>query len=50
MTAHLWIRLVADLKRQHALRHVPFELLLQIASLPKAKVPAHLSRIAAGQR
>ena len=43
MTAHLWIRLVEDLKRRHALRHVPFELMLQIARLPKAKVPAHLN-------
>ena len=42
MTAHLWISLVEDLKRRHALREVPFDLLLQISRLPKAKVPAHL--------
>lgn len=50
MTAHLWLSLVEDLKRQHALRQVPFELMLQIARLPKAKVPDHLDRFAAGQR
>ena len=50
MTAHLWISLIRDLKRRHALRQVPFELLLQIARLPKAKVPAHLERFAVGQR
>lgn len=50
MTAHLWINLIRDLKHQHTLRQVPFDLLLQIAKLPKAKVSAHLSQVAAGQR
>ena len=50
MTAHLWISLVEDLKRQHALRPVPLELMLQIASFPKAKVASHLAQIAAGQQ
>jgi DNA polymerase-3 subunit epsilon len=50
MTAHLWIGLVEDLKRLHAVRQVPFELLLQIARLPKSSVPAHLARVSAGQR
>ena len=50
MTAHLWINLVRDLKRHYALRHVPFDLLLQVARLPKAKVSAHLDRFAASQR
>jgi DNA polymerase-3 subunit epsilon len=50
MTAHLWIRLVEDLKRQHALRQVPFELMLQIAKLPKSKISTHLTRIATEQQ
>lgn len=50
MTAHLWLSLVEDLRRQYDLRQIPFELMLQIARLPKAKVPAHLQQFAAGQR
>jgi DNA polymerase III subunit epsilon len=50
MTAHLWISLVEELKRRHALRQVSFDLLLQISRLPKAKVPAHLERFAVDPR
>ena len=50
MTAHLWISLIGDLKRQHALRHVPFELILQISKLPKSKISTHLTRVAAEQQ
>lgn len=49
MTAHLWLGLLADLKEQHALRHLPFELLLQLTTLPKKKLPAFLARVAAEQ-
>jgi len=50
MTAHLWISLVEDLKRQHALRQVPFELLLQLTKLSKAKISSHLAQIAASHQ
>ena len=50
MTAHLWIGLIQDIKRYHALRQIPFELLLQIAKLPKSSVSNHLARIAGSQR
>lgn len=50
MTAHLWISLVRDLKHRHALRQVPFELLLQIARLPKSSLHAHLAQVAAEQK
>lgn len=50
MTAHLWINLVRDLKRRYALRQVPFELMLQIAKLPKSKISTHLARVAAEQQ
>jgi len=49
MTAHLWISLVADLKRQYALRQVPFELLLQLSKLPKAKVTTYLESVSTGR-
>ena len=46
MTAHLWLGLLHDLKREHALRHLPFELLLQLTSLPRKKLSAFLARVA----
>ena len=49
MTAHLWLALLHDLKREHALRQLPFELLLQLITLPRKNVPAFLARVAAAQ-
>jgi DNA polymerase-3 subunit epsilon len=49
MTAHLWLALLADLKEQHALRQLSFELLLQLSKLPKKSVSAFLARAATGQ-
>ena len=48
MTAHLWLSLIRDLKRNYSLRHVTFELLIQLAKLPKAKISTHLAQVAAG--
>ena len=48
MTAHLWLSLVRDLKLNYSLRHVTFELLMQLTKLPKAKVSSHLAQVAAG--
>ena len=50
MTAHLWLSLIDDIRQHYALRHVPFELLLQLEKVPKAKVASHLAQVAAGQR
>jgi len=49
MTAHLWLGLLQDLKEQHALRHLPFELLLQLTRLPRKKISTFLARVAAEQ-
>ena len=49
MTAHLWVRMVSDLKSDFLLKKVPFELLQQLAKVSKSAVPAFLRRIAAEQ-
>ena len=46
MTAHLWIAMVNDLKGAFKLGKVPFELMQQLAKVPKAAAPAFLKRIA----
>ena len=37
MTAHLWLRMVSDLKSKHGLSDVPHELLRALQKVPKAK-------------
>ena len=49
MTAHLWLGIIEDLKQRHMLRQVSFELLMQLARMPKTAVTAHLARLASGQ-
>ncbi len=49
MTGHLWIRMVNDLKADYKLRQVPFELMRQLAKVPKAAAPSFLFRAAEGQ-
>jgi DNA polymerase-3 subunit epsilon len=49
MTAHLWISMVADLKKLFSFRQVPFQLMQQLARVPKASVTAWLRRLAAEQ-
>jgi DNA polymerase-3 subunit epsilon len=48
MTAHLWLNLIYDLKRHHALSQVSFDLLLQLSRTPKASIPDRLARLVAG--
>jgi DNA polymerase-3 subunit epsilon len=43
MTAHLWIRLIEDIKERYKLENVPFELMQKISRTSKAKVPALLN-------
>jgi DNA polymerase-3 subunit epsilon len=33
MTAHLWIRMIEDIKRIHGLKNVPFGLMLQLSKI-----------------
>jgi DNA polymerase-3 subunit epsilon len=39
MTAHLWIKMIADIKKQYKFESVPFELIQKISKTPKSKVP-----------
>lgn len=38
MTAHLWIRLITDIKESYGLLNVPFELMQTLSKTPKNKV------------
>lgn len=44
MTAHLWLRMVSDLKNTHGLDVVPHELLRALQKMPKAKFASHLEK------
>ncbi len=35
MTAHLWIRMISDIKREHGISHVSFQLMQQLGKVPK---------------
>ncbi|HBG07410.1 MAG: DNA polymerase III subunit epsilon [Geobacteraceae bacterium GWC2_58_44] len=48
MTAHLWVAMVEELKREHQLRVVPFELMQRIMKVSKKGVPEFLRRLAQG--
>jgi DNA polymerase III subunit epsilon len=50
MTGHLWIAMVEDLKNEFGLRQVPFELMCQLAKIPKKGTPAFLAQVADSQR
>lgn len=49
MTAHLWIRMVNDLKSDFQFRHVPFALMQKLARVSKGAAPAYLRKMAAEQ-
>jgi len=46
MTGHLWIAMVADLKKSFGLRQVPFDLMRQLAKISKSATPAFLAKFA----
>jgi DNA polymerase III subunit epsilon len=46
MTAHLWVGMVRELKHNHGIRSVPFELMQRIMKLTKRAVPDYLKRLA----
>ncbi len=39
MTAHLWIRMIDDIKGTYGLKNVPFGLMQKLSRIPKKKVP-----------
>jgi DNA polymerase III subunit epsilon len=49
MTAHLWIGMVEELKKDHRLRTVPFELMQRLMKMTKRAVPDYLHRLALEQ-
>jgi len=46
MTAHLWVGMVQELKKNHLMKAVPFELMQRIMKMPKGAVPDYLRRLA----
>ena len=46
MTAHLWIGMIEELKQEHRLRSVPFELLQRLMKMTKKAVPDYLKGLA----
>jgi len=38
MTAHLWMRMIADIKGRYGLKNVPFKLMQSLMKIPKKKV------------
>jgi DNA polymerase-3 subunit epsilon len=49
MTAQLWIGMVGELKKDHGLRTVPFELMQRLMKMTKRAVPDYLHRLALEQ-
>ena len=44
MTAHLWLRMVSDLKNKHGLELVTHEFLCALQKVPKAKLTAYIEK------
>ena len=42
MTAHLWIRMIDDIRSTFGLREIPFALMQQLARVPRKRVPEFL--------
>lgn len=45
MTAHLWLRMIEDIRNDYGLQHVPFGLMQQLSSIPKKKVPEFMQKV-----
>ena len=43
MTAHLWLRMMQDIRQQHAFARIPFELMQRLSRTSKAAVPRFLA-------
>ena len=44
MTAHLWLRMLADIKSEYGLKNVTFQLMQQLGKVPKKKVGEFLKK------
>jgi DNA polymerase III subunit epsilon len=49
MTAHLWMGMIGELKKNHQMRVVPFELMQRLMKMSKGAVPDYLRRLAQEQ-
>jgi DNA polymerase-3 subunit epsilon len=38
MTAHLWLRMISDIKSEYGLKQVSFQLMQHLGRIPKKKV------------
>jgi DNA polymerase-3 subunit epsilon len=45
MTAHLWIRMIEDIRNNYGLQSVPFSLMQQLCKVPKKKVPEFMQKM-----
>ena len=45
MTAHLWIRMIEDIKSNYGLQAVPFTLMQQLSKIPRKKVPEFIHKM-----
>ena len=45
MTAHLWLRMIEDMKNNYELQTVPFRLIQQLCRVPKKKVPEFMQKM-----
>jgi DNA polymerase-3 subunit epsilon len=45
MTAHLWIRMIEDIRTNYGLQSVPFSLMQQLCKVPKKKVPEFMQKM-----
>ena len=44
MTAHLWVKLVEDIKEMYKINNVTFEMIQKISKTPKAKLPEAMKK------
>lgn len=45
MTAHLWIRLISDIKKSYGFENIPFELIQTLCKTPKKKIPELMEKV-----
>jgi DNA polymerase-3 subunit epsilon len=45
MTAHLWIRMIEDIRNNYGLQSVPFSFMQQLCKVPKKKVPDFMQKM-----
>jgi DNA polymerase-3 subunit epsilon len=45
MTAHLWIRMISDIKSEYRLQQIPFSLMQRLGKVPKKKVGVFMEKL-----